>query len=56
MSHICKYSKADRSVLDSGPSSDLLDPSSPFSSKLYFVDGDIDGELDPVTKEELDRF
>lgn len=27
-----------------------------FSTKVEFDDGDIDDELDPVMKEELDRF
>lgn len=40
-------------MLDSGASSELLDPVSP---KLDFEDGDIDDELDPAMKEELDRF
>lgn len=35
--------------------SQLLDPMSPFSPKIDFDDGDIDDELDPAMKEELDR-
>ncbi|KAJ8448726.1 hypothetical protein Cgig2_010613 [Carnegiea gigantea] len=35
--------------------SQLLDPMSPFSTKIDFDDGDIDDELDPAMKEELDR-
>jgi len=37
-------------------SSKLLDPMSPFSPRIDFDDGDIDDELDPAMKEELDRF
>lgn len=39
----------------SDPSSELQDPMSPFSPKVDFDDGDIDDELDPAMKEELDR-
>lgn len=42
-------------VLDSGPSSNYVDPVSPFSPKIDLDDGDIDDELDPAMKEELDR-
>ncbi|KMT16360.1 hypothetical protein BVRB_3g055070 isoform A [Beta vulgaris subsp. vulgaris] len=53
VSHSCDNGKADDSwMLDSGASSELLDPVSP---KLDFEDGDIDDELDPAMKEELDR-
>lgn len=56
-SHLYENGNADDgTLLDSGPSSESLDPMSPFSPKLDFDDGDIDDELDPAMKEELDRF
>ncbi|KNA24298.1 hypothetical protein SOVF_017040 [Spinacia oleracea] len=55
-SHLYENGNADDgTLLDSGPSSESLDPMSPFSPKLDFDDGDIDDELDPAMKEELDR-
>ncbi|XP_021730056.1 SKP1-like protein 21 [Chenopodium quinoa] len=56
ISHIYENGKAnDGMVLDSGPSSESLDPLSSFSPKLDFDEADIDDELDPAMKEELDR-
>lgn len=54
--HSCRNGKAvDGSVSPSGSYSELQDHMSPFSPKLDFDDGDIDDELDPAMKEELDR-
>lgn len=55
--HSCLNDKAvDSSVSASGLNSELHDYMTSFSPKLDFDDGDIDDELDPVMKEELDRF
>lgn len=47
----------DVSVASHSKSSKLQDPAAvTFSSKPDFDDGDIDDDLDPAMKEELDRF
>ncbi|KAL2920722.1 SKP1-like protein 21 [Bienertia sinuspersici] len=54
VSYLNDNDTAEDGLLDSGPSSEMLDLMSP--SKLDFDDGDIDDdELDPAMKEELDR-
>ncbi|KAJ8437211.1 hypothetical protein Cgig2_012480 [Carnegiea gigantea] len=54
--HSCLNDKAvDSSVSASGLNSELHNYMTSFSPKLDFDDGDIDDELDPVMKEELDR-
>lgn len=54
--HSCQNDKAvNSSVSASGLNSELRDYMTSFSPRLDFDDGDIEDELDPVMKEELDR-